>query len=315
MVSKSANAKYFFEEIYPLLQNPIVLITMNGDQSAPERLISYVHDEGRRDGKILHWYAANCAVPSNKYPKLTCIPIGFALFKTQKVIINDFLRDLPGLTYEQNGRPMFPQEIEQNRTGLVMVNFNIYNRTKVSYVHKKTLLVKRRADLWKHMCQNDDTNFWPANSVLCANNFDEVQDMYTTAIRYKFMVSPHGIGWDCHRTWEALFLGMIPVVKTSFLDEMYEGLPVLIVDEWSDITPELLHRTYDVFSRQKFNFERLYIKYWQLQASQYRANPNIYYEYSIPGKNATKIGDYEEDKHTDEANSSTEKSEKRERRR
>jgi hypothetical protein len=60
--------------------------------------------------------------------------------------------------------------------------------------------------------------------------------------RYAFVVSPHGNGLDCHRTWESLLLGNIIIVKRSPLDPLYEGLPVVIVDHWGEITAENLRR-------------------------------------------------------------------------
>jgi hypothetical protein len=56
----------------------------------------------------------------------------------------------------------------------------------------------------------------------------------------KFVVSPHGHGLDCHRTWEAMCLGCVPIVKSSPLDEFYKRLPVLIVPEWSALTLEVM---------------------------------------------------------------------------
>jgi hypothetical protein len=60
--------------------------------------------------------------------------------------------------------------------------------------------------------------------------------------RYAFVVSPHGNGLDCHRTWESLVLGNIVIVKRSSLDPMYEGLPVVIVDDWREIEGQSLRR-------------------------------------------------------------------------
>jgi hypothetical protein len=77
-----------------------------------------------------------------------------------------------------------------------------------------------------------------------------------------FVISPHGNGYDCHRLWEALILGSIPIVKTSRLDPLYEGLPVLIVREWKDVTAELLKRTVDDFKTRDFQYEKLTLKYW-----------------------------------------------------
>ena len=47
-----------------------------------------------------------------------------------------------------------------------------------------------------------------------------------------FVVSPEGAGMDCHRTWEALLLGCIPIVKRNVLSSLFADLPVLIVNDW-----------------------------------------------------------------------------------
>ncbi len=62
---------------------------------------------------------------------------------------------------------------------------------------------------------------------------------------YAFVISPHGNGVDCHRTWEALALGCVPIVRTSPLDALYEGLPVLIVSNWCEVTADFLRRHID----------------------------------------------------------------------
>jgi hypothetical protein len=54
--------------------------------------------------------------------------------------------------------------------------------------------------------------------------------------RFAFVISPHGHGLDCHRTWESLALGNIPIVRRSALDRLYDRLPVVIVDDWREIT-------------------------------------------------------------------------------
>jgi hypothetical protein len=49
-----------------------------------------------------------------------------------------------------------------------------------------------------------------------------------------FIPSPAGNGYDCHRTWEALYLGAIPVIlKSEFCGN--SSWPVLLVDEWNDL--------------------------------------------------------------------------------
>ena len=59
-------------------------------------------------------------------------------------------------------------------------------------------------------------------------------------ISCKYILSPHGNGLDCHRTWESLIFKTIPIVKTSTLDDLYKDLPVIIVNKWNDIDFEKL---------------------------------------------------------------------------
>ena len=78
----------------------------------------------------------------------------------------------------------------------------------------------------------------------------------------KFTLSPKGLGPDCYRTWEALLVGSIPIVRTSQLDPLYEGLPVLIIDRWEDINEEFLHKKYEEICGQQYDIKRLYMEYW-----------------------------------------------------
>jgi hypothetical protein len=56
-------------------------------------------------------------------------------------------------------------------------------------------------------------------------------------IDYQFIASPEGNGPDCHRTWEALLLGVIPIVTRSPLIESFVrlGLPLLVLDTWEEL--------------------------------------------------------------------------------
>jgi hypothetical protein len=88
------------------------------------------------------------------------------------------------------------------------------------------------------------------------------RDSYRQTIEYAFVVSPFGHGYDCIRTFEALCLGCIVIMRKSFLDCIYEGLPVLLVDEWTDINQTLLEETIQSFSKKTFTYEKLKMEYW-----------------------------------------------------
>lgn len=60
---------------------------------------------------------------------------------------------------------------------------------------------------------------------------------------HKFMISPSGnaVDCDCHRNWELFYMKRVPIVKRcKYLEYIFAGFPVLFVDNFSDITEELL---------------------------------------------------------------------------
>ena len=89
--------------------------------------------------------------------------------------------------------------------------------------------------------------------------------LWRERVRYAFVASPHGHGLDCHRTWESLVLHTIPIVRHSSLDALCDGLPVVIVNDWHDITTENLRRWHasyrDAFADPTVQ-ERLTNRYW-----------------------------------------------------
>ena len=79
-----------------------------------------------------------------------------------------------------------------------------------------------------------------------------------------FVLSPRGNGLDCFRTWEALALGTIPIVKKSGpFDAIYEGLPVLLVSRWEEVTLELLEKTLQEWRHRRFpNLKSISVAGW-----------------------------------------------------
>lgn len=89
---------------------------------------------------------------------------------------------------------------------------------------------------------------------------------WNNMIKFKYTICPHGNGLDCHRNWEALILGCIPIVKKSDIDNLYENLPVIIVDNWSDVNYELLNN----YKFNNIDKSKLYIDYWQKLFNQFK---------------------------------------------
>ena len=97
---------------------------------------------------------------------------------------------------------------------------------------------------------------------------------YAALARSKFVLAPYGEGRDSYRIWEALACGAAPVM---IRDEWYgldhrklEGLPILWVRSWGDVTPWLLEREWRAMQDQAhaYDMRRLHSPYWMAQLLQ-----------------------------------------------
>ena len=66
----------------------------------------------------------------------------------------------------------------------------------------------------------------------------------------KFMICPVGNAIDCHRNWEVIYMRRVPIMtRDPYLEELYKDYPVLFVDDYSQVTKELLIENDDLFQR------------------------------------------------------------------
>jgi hypothetical protein len=85
-------------------------------------------------------------------------------------------------------------------------------------------------------------------------------EYFTSLPKYKFVISPEGNGVDCHRHYEALMAGCIPVVEESeHIRSVYGNCPILYTTDYSEITPEYLLKKYDKMIDKTYDFSRLFI--------------------------------------------------------
>jgi hypothetical protein len=79
--------------------------------------------------------------------------------------------------------------------------------------------------------------FWAKVEVGSVN-----YNQYLTSLKKsKFMICPIGNAVDCHRNWEVLYMRRVPVMKKNdYLEYLMKDYPVLFVDNYSDITEDLL---------------------------------------------------------------------------
>lgn len=80
---------------------------------------------------------------------------------------------------------------------------------------------------------------------------------------FLFVASPRGNGIDCHRTWEALYAGCIPIVEKHFMYNTY-NLPILQIDNWENLDQNKINEyiaSYKNNNAFKFS-EQLSISWW-----------------------------------------------------
>lgn len=218
--------KRFFRDIHPKIKAHYVLVSSDGDVSIPGVYATYLSDEN-----LVAWCGHNVSDLSS--PKMIPLPIG---------VMGILNKRLP-----QNAQEIWGEILIDIKNNVIQKKHLVYNN--ISANTNRTIR-QPIIDIFdrKYFCKK--TARLPYEQFL--------RNMAT----YKFVISPHGTGLDCYRTWEALMLGCIPIVKRSVLDVLYEDLPVLIIDSWEEITEELLQSVWNDMSQKKFMYEKLHINYW-----------------------------------------------------
>ena len=105
-----------------------------------------------------------------------------------------------------------------------------------------------------------------------SNGSQDAHELFVNNLaKYAFCICPRGNGVDTHRLWEALYMGCIPIVKNYLAHEFRYGdleemnqhkLPIVTVEEWSQITPDFLRDQYDKIHKSSFISNLLSMQYW-----------------------------------------------------
>jgi len=140
------------------------------------------------------------------------------------------------------------------------VNFTILEslskqpKTKLMYLNFSSHTNPERKNIMQYFLNNGFTK----NESLPWNQY--IEDLS----HYKFALSPFGNGVDCHRTWECLYLNVIPIVIYNNSMKHFTDLPILFVRYLDEINPVFLEKTYDkYFKNKKFQMDKLDMSYWQ----------------------------------------------------
>lgn len=89
-------------------------------------------------------------------------------------------------------------------------------------------------------------------------------EYYQETASHHFTLSPTGAGPDCHRIWEALYLGTFPVCKKHPALLPFSNLPILFVDDWREVTEAvLLEALPRLQAKLKQTAHKLTFKHWK----------------------------------------------------
>jgi hypothetical protein len=215
--------EHFFEQIFPHITQPIILIVHNGDWPSPGKFASYLDDP-----RIVVWFTQNCNM--GEHPKLYPIPIGIANAKWA------------------HGNPRIFDEVldalEQKKS------------------HKKRMQLYINFSPGTNKVRPFLLQKFKNNPFAFITKPKQLKEYLLEMAKFQFVLSPHGNGLDCHRTWEALLVGAVPVVKKSTLDPLYQELPVIIVDDWTQVNEQYLKARLLEMQNRPFNYEKLFLEYW-----------------------------------------------------
>jgi hypothetical protein len=237
----------FVKTSLPTLTVPFVLVTGCSDYTIPfhfpkETTILL------KNPLVLKWFAQNCAM---KVGKLEYLPIGL---------------DYKILTTNEHEISVLP--LEPPRIAIHLGNIDDDSIEVLRTVEKKSVCYGNFhffTDTLYGSDRNEASLKIPPELIEFEEKRLSRSEMCHKMAQYKYVVSPFGNGLDCHRTWEALALGCIPIVRSSGLNPLFEGLPVLIVNDWSEITRELLNS----FIPDVSQIEKIKLEYWLNRLNSY----------------------------------------------
>jgi len=221
-----------------------ILVSGDSDETIPTSVL----DDNEflkfmNNDNLIHWFSQNCV---SNHRKITKMPIGMDYHSITEGKI-------------EWGKNISPIDQEKELEEIVASSLPFHERKVECFsnfhfsIHAYSPLGYSRSQVIEEV---------PNDLVYYTPEYSERLVSWQKQVEYAFVLSPCGNGIDCHRTWEALALGCIPIVKKSLMDDIYDGLPVLIVDNWSDITKDLLEKTISDFKSKVFLTKKTTLKYW-----------------------------------------------------
>lgn len=260
----------FQRNILPLIHNaqkPYVIISCMDDMTFPDEVVGSffgsVPDQSTTS-LFRRWFAINCR-------SREC----HGLFANIKITPIPYGVDYSTLTRRSSwtNTPMASattQDRHLSRLSSSVLHFTKRPLTDCVYINFQFNLDGNGGAERNHAFQTIPRDAMSLQETPC-NRYDT----WGAYSQHAFVASPRGNGIDTIRTWEALMLGCIVIVRRIVtpgtqapapIEELYADLPVVMIDSWSEVTREFLAKNLSEFAKRsannEFRYEKLTMKYW-----------------------------------------------------
>jgi hypothetical protein len=239
--------RFFVNKILPKITNKFILVSGDSDLCVPLEALSQKETFKLLNSPLLiRWFAQNTRIQQSN--KIIQLPIGL----DYHTIFFD-----PNHYWKKNNEPCIPKLQEDILFNVIKESPNFLDRKNKIYVNFKH---NDRFHDRKKSLQKISKNLLEIN-----NNYDKRTDTWEQMATYKFILSPFGNGMDCHRTWESISLGCVPIICAPNFKKLFDGFNVLNVNNWSEVTEELLNSYLDTIGNNELNSinnEKLKLSYW-----------------------------------------------------
>jgi|688.fasta_scaffold88206_5 hypothetical protein len=214
------------------ITNNFKLITGSSDWS-PVINFRKEYDAILSNPYLIHWYMTNSL---QSHPKITAYPGGLCHNETSDKLLLDVRNNIK----------------KQDSNKILCVwrtrNFNVCGNQYITRDIVKSFIK-----------QNNETFDWYVPNL-------STENFYKLMSQYKFVLCPVGNGVDpCPKAFEAIILKTIPImIKTQNTCDVYTDLPVLLVDDFSEVLNMNLS---EIYESKKYLFDDKYLfkltcEYW-----------------------------------------------------
>jgi hypothetical protein len=241
--------RFFVKNILPKIEHKFILVSGASTLTSPVESLNELEFNLLMSNKnLIKWCCQNNSIKDR--PRILQIPLGL----DYHTIYNN-----PNHKWKSANEGSLP--IEQEK-----ILLSIRENSRPFYERKRKIFVNFSLCTDRFGQRKECLKIPKRLLDICLDNMKRTKT-WEISSKYAFILSPYGNGMDCHRTWEALVLGAIPIIKSKEFGKMFEDLPVLNVNNWSDINEKLLDDTIEKFKNKTFNYSKLTLEYWKEKIS------------------------------------------------